>query len=123
MQMASGARMLATGTIVPNEDTISITINTGVTGWKNFLLVADEMPVTDSDVIRYLGMRYVNIDGDYDIMAFGASTHNSDYPNNVVSHSLLSGYTTINGSNVSFNGIAATIGKMIAGYSYTWYVW
>ena len=111
---------LAHGEFTAETTAASTEIDTGVIGWKHFLIVVKSLPYTNQD-IRAIGLRYVNVDGNYQILDFGSSS-GQNYPDNAYVKDL-SERVSINGTKIKWTGIASQNGQFIQGITYEWWCW
>lgn len=119
-QMASGAKMIASGSFVAQTTATSIEIDTGATGWKHMLVAIKTLPI---DLIsRALALRYINLEGDICTQIY-ASSAGQARPANASSYNTTDGFFTINGTKIKWNGIASQVGTFVEGYEYEWFCW
>ena len=124
-QMANGKRV-ASGTYVPETDSVTFTIDTGRTDWTHFLICVHSLPY-ESGFARCLGLRYADLNNNLLLCLFGSSSDSNAVPNGGVSYYTSTDfnyYFAKDGTLAKFiKGIASTIGKPYIGAQYDWYVW
>ena len=112
--------ILAHGTYIPETDGSYFDIDTGITGWKYFLIIPRKLPY-DEAYVRCFGQMFVSVDANYALFTYGPSSSSTN-PNGA-SVSTLGGYYNLDGSIVKKRGIAAQTGSLKSNIEYDWYCW
>ena len=113
---------ITSGTYTPSSDGAGFSIDTGVTGWTHFLIVAHTLPYVTPKA-RCLGLRYFDVDSQFLICAYGTSSDTSDRPATGSFWNSGNYIPTISGTTISASGVASQVGAFQAGTQYDWYVW
>lgn len=113
---------VTSGTYTPTSDGASFSIDTGVTGWTHFLIVAHTLPYA-TPMSRCLGSRYFDATANYVIATYGSSSDTSAKPSAGSSYDSGNNLPSVSGSVITSGGAASQVGSLQAGTQYDWYAW
>lgn len=120
MGMMQSGGFKAHGVFVPEINTISADIDTGVSEWTRFLMTRKQMP-NQNQTIRGFVLLYIDTNTDLHLCVFNSSS-GALYPN--AAHAgVLGSLVNKNGSVVEKRGTAAGTGTLEAGIEYEWWCW
>ena len=120
MGMTQSSGFKAHGVFVPEINTISADIDTGVSEWTRFLMTRKQMP-NQNQTIRGFVLLYIDTNTDLHLCVFNSSS-GALYPNTAHAGGLGS-LVNKNGSVVEKRGTAASTGTLEAGIEYEWRCW